>query len=382
MTSVEPSAPSSAEPQKNTRRSFPVRVLVAVIGPCTWPNIGAWLLLIAAVLLLRWTWIDQFRIPSGSMEPTLRGNAEKTGSFFTDDRVSINKFAYGLRFPLNGMRIPFTSRVIHYADRRLWRGAKPRRWDIAVFKSVEQENAGMTLVKRVVGLPGDRIHIADGKVYVNGKAEDPPEALRGVLHYTSGPGEEDVRRFVVDMARLPGPPAALDLNDPTGLTLALSLRALHDKLAKRDAKEVTDEEVKELTGGLAPAAFDVARRLLERKHEQMGTFRYGIRTEDRYALVPEGCYFLLGDNSGDSRDGRCFGWVPNEYILGRAFCIYWPVSRWRDFTGFSRTWWGRSVLYGVPALVAGGELAHRLRRYRTRRNARRAKHDATERKEG
>ncbi|MGC8846744.1 MAG: signal peptidase I, partial [Candidatus Hydrogenedens sp.] len=75
----------------------------------------------------------------------------------------------------------------------------------------------------------------------------------------------------------------------------------------------------------------------------IGGMEYGIRTEDKYSLIPENCYFVLGDNSAYSRDGRFFGWVPNEHIVGRVSCIWWPPSRWRDFTGFSKTWWWKTL---------------------------------------
>ncbi|HNY86143.1 MAG TPA: signal peptidase I, partial [Candidatus Hydrogenedentes bacterium] len=79
---------------------------------------------------------------------------------------------------------------------------------------------------------------------------------------------------------------------------------------------------------------------------------------EEYSQVPEGHYLLLGDNSAHSRDGRWFGWVPNEHLVGRVACIWWPPPRWRDFTGFSETlWWrvsaGLIVLLTLVRLVVG-----------------------------
>lgn len=203
-------------------------------------------------LLIRWPIAEPYRIPSSSMEPTLHGDYR----FGRGDRVFVNKWIYGVRFP--------------FMNKRIWYGKKPERWEIVVFKTVEKDAKHKTLVKRVVGLPGERVHISGGKVYINGKPLELPPDMPDI-YYTSGPA---------------------------------------------------------ITG-----------------------MEYGIRTEDKYSLIPEGHYFVLGDNSAYSRDGRFFGWVPNEHIVGRVSCIWWPPSRWRDFTGFSKTWWWRTSVVLVIVLL-------------------------------
>lgn len=200
---------------------------------------------LALALLIRWPIAEPYRIPSSSMEPTLHGD----NRFGRGDRVFVNKWIYGVRYP--------------FMNKRIWYGKKPQRWDIVVFKTVEKDAIHKTLVKRVVGLPGERVHIADGKIYINGKPLELPPDMPNI-YYTSG---------------------------PVGI----------------------------------------------------GGMEYGIRTEDKYSLIPENHYFLLGDNSAYSRDGRFFGWVPNEHIVGRVVCIWFPISRWRDFTGFSHTWWWKTI---------------------------------------
>ena len=229
--------------------------------------VRSFLIAVGLALLIRWVLAEPFRIPSGSMEPTLHGDPR----MFRGDRVFVNKWVYGTRWPLNKTRIPLTSIRIHYADKRVWRKAGPQRWDIVVFKTVEENAQHTTLVKRVVGLPGERIHIADGKVYVNGQPLEPPPSMPSP-YYTS-----------------------------------------------------------------PESAFS--------------DMKYGILKDDAHAVVPEGCYLLLGDNSAHSRDGRYFGWAPNENILGRVSCIWWPCPRWRDFTGFSRTWWWRTLVTIVGVLL-------------------------------
>jgi signal peptidase I len=71
--------------------------------------------------------------------------------------------------------------------------------------------------------------------------------------------------------------------------------------------------------------------------------------DEAHSIVPPGHVFVLGDNSANSYDARAWGWVPDYHLVGRATSIWWPVTRWRDFTGFSHSWWwiGGWVLFGV-----------------------------------
>ncbi len=203
-------------------------------------------------LLIRWPIAEPYRIPSGSMETTLHGDP----NFGKGDRVFVNKFIYGVRYP--------------FLNKRIWHGKDPERWDVVVFKSVEPDAEHPTLVKRIVGMPGEHFHIEGGKVYVNGEELEIPDALPEGQFYTSG-----------------------------------------------------------------------------------FSMKYGVRPEPEYSEIPEGHYLVLGDNSGNSRDGRYFGWLPNEHIVGRVASIWWPPPRWRDFTGFSHTIWWNSLLVLLAVYIVG-----------------------------
>jgi signal peptidase I len=205
------------------------------------------LIALAFALVIRWSVGEPYRIPSASMETTLHGD-DRIGR---GDRVFVNKWVYGVRYP--------------FTNKRIWNGADPQRWDIVVFKTVEEGATHTTLVKRIVGMPGERIHIENGNVYVNGEALEIPDFMPEDMYYTSP------NRLYSD-------------------------------------------------------------------------FKYGLLPEDEFSLIPQGHYLVLGDNSSHSRDGRVFGWLPNEHIMGRVSAIWWPPPRWRDFTGFTQSWWWKTLL--------------------------------------
>ena len=282
--------PELNEGKRPRFRDVVVRVLTPITGPWNRRNLLGWIWLIALVFFIKGCVIDQYTIPSGSMEPTLHGE----GRFFHDDRVVVNKWAYG-------PRIPFTTI-------RLWKWGGPKRWDIVVFRSVSETSQHKALIKRVVGLPGEHIRIRNGKLEVNGAVEAFPAGMPEKMYYVS---DEDI--------------------------------ILKMRLAR------TDEERE-------------SWRLLRQKYP----LRYGGLDDDTYCVVPEDQYLFLGDNSLYSVDGRVWGWVPQKNLRGRAFAIWWPWSRRRDFSGSSSTWWGMLLLYGIPASLVTYEMWHAIAERRRR----------------
>jgi signal peptidase I len=102
-------------------------------------------------LVIRAFLVQAFSIPSGSMQPTL----------LIGDYLLVNKFEYGIRNPItNKVMIPIS---------------KPHRGDVVVF--IFPQDPSKDYIKRVIGLPGDRIQIVNKKVLVNGKVYDTPEAV-------------------------------------------------------------------------------------------------------------------------------------------------------------------------------------------------------------
>jgi signal peptidase I len=165
----------------------------------------------AIALTARASLADHYRVPSGSMEPTVH----------VGDHIVVAKAAYGLRLP--------------FTDRYLVRFTEPERGDVVVLDPPDDdgrggagpEGLGAVLLKRVVAVEGDLVDVTDGRVHIRGR---------------------EVREPTISLAAGGGP----DL-EPT--------------------------------------------------------------------RVPAGKLLVLGDNRGNSRDGRSFGWVDRERILGRALRV-------------------------------------------------------------
>ncbi len=284
------------------------RMLQSITGPWTRDNLVSWVKLILVVLTVWWLGIQPFRIPSQSMSPTLNGDP----GFFVGDRVFVNKWIYG-------PHVPFT-------NIRLFKLGEPRRWDVVVFRSVEPEEPNKILIKRVVGLPGERIHIYNGRVYVNGEALQVPNFMPDVYYVGNEPPFEEKLREAI--------------------------------AANRENPQEAIRAVEELY------------RHIQGMHAG-GLLKYGVLEDDTYAVVPPNHYLMLGDNSAHSADGRFFGWVPHNHLLGRAFCVWWPFKHWRDLSGFTDTWSGLALLFGIPGLLIGYEIcrAFFLLPWRVRGNA-------------
>jgi signal peptidase I len=205
---------------------------------------GRFLLALACFAALRMTVADYMLVPSGSMNPTL----------LEGDYILANRAAYGLR-------IPFTT--IHLTP-----GKPVQRGDIVVFKSPED---GQTLVKRVVGMPGDKVEMKNDQLLVNGEAfVYPPaktEAGNGLLNKT-----EAQQHLLVDEIAL-----------AHGVMLAHThpIMLLPGTPARRDFSPVS---------------------------------------------VPGGEYLMLGDNRDNSRDSRYFGFVPQDHIIGRVRQIFFSLN--------------------------------------------------------
>ncbi len=180
------------------------------------------------VLILRSFIGEPFKIPSESMLPTLE----------IGDHIVVNKFSYGLRLPVLG------TKVFDIAD--------PQRGDVMVFKY--PENPKINFIKRVVGVPGDKITYKKKRLYVN----DVPV-------------------------------------DETPL----------------DRESHLYKQAKLYIESQGEAKYTIQKNYLDTGPRKTYTW-----------TVPEGEYFVMGDNRDNSNDSRFWGTVPDELVMGRAFAIW------------------------------------------------------------
>lgn len=188
-----------------------------------WEYTKAIILALILALLIRTFIVQAFKIPSGSMIPTL----------LIGDHLLVNKFIYGT--------------VIPFTDKRVLVLERPRRGDIIVFKFPEDPDRDF--IKRIVAGPGDTVELRQKQLYVNDQAVDEPYAQYIEKRYNSS-------------------------SDP---------------------------------------------------RDNFGPY-----------LVPEGKYFVMGDNRDQSYDSRYWGYVDMKDIKGKALIIYWSWDSKRSFPRFDR----------------------------------------------
>ena len=199
---------------------------------------------ILIVFVLRSFIVEPFRIPSGSMLPSLH----------IGDFILVNKFSYGVRLPV------LHQKVLDLGD--------PERGDVMVFRFPEDPK--LNFIKRVVGLPGDTLSYKGKQLFVNGQAAA-----------TEADGE-----YAFQQLRMRGRTA----------------RQLVETIDGRAHTILVDDNV--------PGA-------------------------DMQVTVPEGHYFVMGDNRDHSNDSRYWRFVPEENIVGKAFFIWFS---WKSASGGGVNW--------------------------------------------
>ena len=209
---------------------------------------------ILAVFLLRSFLFEPFKIPSGSMIPTL----------LVGDLILVNKFHYGVRLPVINTKV---------TD-----GTPPQRGDVMVFRYPPKPS--LDYIKRVVGVPGDEVAYINKRLTINGKVMDTKEIPDFF--------DEDQMRY---------------------------FKQFEEKLGDQPHRLLNDDSRPAFVQGADDFAF--------RQNCQ-----YSV--EGVVCKVPEGQYFMMGDNRDNSLDSRYWGFVPDKNIVGKAFFV------WMNFGNIKR----------------------------------------------
>lgn len=196
--------------------------------------------ILLVVFLLRSFLYEPFRIPTGSLKPTLN----------VGDFILVNKYAYGVRLP-----------ILHT---KIFKNEEPKRGDIMVFRW--PPNPSYDFIKRVIGLPGDRISYIDKVLYVNGE-KIPQEFIQNSTDIDENGNQWNV---------------ALKKEDFFGI--------------QHDIYQVIDR----------------------------------VNEDFRDVVVPPGMYFMMGDNRDSSADSRYWGFVPEQNIVGKAVRVWmsWDAGQY------------------------------------------------------
>ena len=213
---------------------------------------------ILVVFLLRSFLVEPFKIPSTSMVPTL----------LVGDFILVNKFTYGIRLPVINKKVVDLN--------------SPQRGDVMVFRY--PEDPSLDSIKRVVGIPGDRLEYADKRLTING-VEVP---LKRLDDYLSKERMQYSRRYA-------------------------------EKFGDGEHEILVDED--------APAFIPQSRAF-----PHAGNCTYNTR--GLACTVPPGHYFMMGDNRDNSSDSRVWGFVPDENIVGKAFFIWLNLNELGRFGSF------------------------------------------------
>ena len=214
---------------------------------------------IAAVFFLRSFLFEPFKIPSGSMIPTL----------LIGDLILVNKFTYGIRLPV--------------VNTKITEGNAPQRGDVMVFRYPPQPS--VDYIKRVVGVPGDEVAYLNKRLTINGK-EVPTTAQPDFF-------DESTMRYFKQFEEVLGEKPHRVLNNPD-----------------------------------APAFVQGAANFPYRDN-----CRYSV--EGVVCKVPQGHYFMMGDNRDNSLDSRYWGFVPDQNIVGKAFFVWMNFGNLRRIGAFN-----------------------------------------------
>ena len=228
---------------------------------------------LAVVLVLRSFFFEPFNIPSDSMVPTLE----------TGDYILVNKYQYGVRLPITN------TKIIDFGD--------PKRGDVAVFRY--PENPKISYIKRIIGLPGDKIESDHGQLFINGQK------------VIQTPTEFSRPKDIYDTAK-----------------------SIYYYETMGDHKHL----VRLLEGqNTLVSAFNYAQKKQDLPYVATANDRFVKSNGESWEVtVPAGHYFAMGDNRDQSADSRFWGFVPEENLTGHAIYVWMHKEPGLKVPSFSR----------------------------------------------
>lgn len=281
-------------------------------------------------LFLRAFVVEAFKIPSGSMIPTLE----------IGDHIFVNKLVYGVRLP--------------YTQNRLITFSDPQRGEVVVF--INPCEPDKDFIKRIVALPGDTVEVRCGVVYVNGEAV-PQELVEGECGFLDLKGADDdgnnghwsdetcaaYRERVGDLEYTTIDSPSRPARDAHLWSNPLTADSGYAQDFPADDSLPSCADNPEHRGAIIEALYVAERRRLisrlqlERVIDASGKGAIVERHVDdpdvpracqqrRHYVVPEGHVFVMGDNRANSSDSRRWGPVPIDNIKGKAMFIWWSTK--------------------------------------------------------
>ena len=238
---------------------------------------------VVIILCIRWLLVEPFVIPSASMEPNLLAH----------DHIIVYKMSYGVKFP--------------FGDGWIVEFRKPKRGDVVVFRYPENKN--VFFIKRLIGLPGDKIKVQNGQINLNGRpwGQAPTDG-------TLFPDYQD--KFAYFVEGIPNYEALEEQKKKVEQVVGTKSQSSQKNLSPEEKERAFHEESQKTAEGLT---------------SNIETFDHFVKLyasaphagpEMKEITVPEDSYFVMGDNRDQSHDSRFWGFVPRNYIVGKAALIW------------------------------------------------------------